>query len=87
MEGGGKSTLSFTHGAAKKYGISPTTYDRTIKELVAKGFLERIENDNLAQLAPNQFRLIIAWRTKPAPKIGEGSGQNIPHGGEGNGKK
>lgn len=85
MEAGGKRELIFKHSSAKKYGISPSSYDRFLKELKDAGFIEKIEDENLAQYAPGRYRFVFDWKgisSKPAPHSGEGAGQNLPHSGE-----
>lgn len=75
MESGGKRELIFTHGAGRKYGIKGTSYDRYAKELESKGFIERIEDNNLAQYAPARWRFSFEWKgitSKFAPHPGEG---------------
>lgn len=72
MEAGGKPTVKFSHGAAKKYGIAATTFDRAIKQLREAGFVDLIEDDNLYQFATNVYRFSSRWKSKPAPRFGEG---------------
>ena len=72
MEAGGKPTVKFSHSAAKKYGISSTTFDRAIKQLREAGFLELVEDDNMYQFAANVYRFSTRWKSKPAPRFGEG---------------
>lgn len=72
MEAAGKPAVKFSHGAAKKYGIAPTTFDRAIKQLCEAGFVEFVEDDNLYQFATNVYRFSNAWKADPAPHFGEG---------------
>lgn len=62
MECGGKREFAFTHGAGKKYGIAPTSYDRHIKELKEQGFIEQVDNPDMAQYAPGSYRFIFDWK-------------------------
>lgn len=70
LEAGGKSTVKFSHSAAKKYGISPTTYDRSMKQLRDAGFVEQVLDENRSQFATNVFRFINQWKEKTAPQNG-----------------
>ena len=72
LEGGGKKTVTFSHGAAKKYGITPSTYDRTVKQLRDAGFIEVIGDPNLNQFKANEYRFCSRWKSYPAPQNGEG---------------
>lgn len=72
MESAGKREFQFPHGAAKKYGIASSSFDRQSKELQQAGFIEKIEDGNYAQYAPAVYRFSLLWRTKPAPQFGEG---------------
>lgn len=89
MESGGKREVVFTHGTGKKYGISPSSYDRQMKELCANGFIEPVEDEDMAQFAPNKYRFMFGWKNKwcakVAPHFGEGNAQNPPQNGEGKG--
>lgn len=73
MEAGGKAEFTFTHGTARKYGISDSSFDRWAKELRAAGFVLLVMPCNFAQYAPSVYRFIVEWRTKPAPQFGEGN--------------
>lgn len=86
IEAGGKRDFVFTHSAAKKYGVSPSSYDRFLKELKDGGFIEKVEDENLAQYAPGRYRFVFDWKgicSKVAPHSGEGKWKNIPQLGEG----
>lgn len=86
LEAGGKRTFTFKHSSAKKYGVPPSSYDRFLKELKDGGFIEKIEDENMAQYAPGQYRFVFDWKgvsSKPAPQIGDGTRLNLPHSGEG----
>lgn len=72
MEAGGKREVIFTHGAARKYGISGTTFDRATKQLIELGFIDKIESEELLQYAPGKYRFSDCWKLKPAPQNGEG---------------
>ena len=62
IEAGGKREFIFTHSAAKKYGVSPSSYDRFLKELKDGGFVEKIEHEDLAQYAPGKYRFSYRWK-------------------------
>lgn len=90
MECGGKREFVFTHGAAKKYGVPPSSYDRYVKELKDGGFIERLEDDDLAQYAPGRYRFDFKWkgiRSDSALHFGDGQSQNFPHFGGGKAEK
>lgn len=72
MEAGGKNTVRFSHSAAQKYGISPTTYDRGIKQLCKAGLIEQVLDDQRSQFATNVFRFTSEWKSNPAPHFGVG---------------
>lgn len=67
MECGGNRTFSYTHHAAKKYGIASTSYERYLKELKDKGFIEKIEGEDLAQYAPGVYRFLYDWKGIKCP--------------------
>ena len=46
---------TYTHHAAKKYGIASTSFERYLKELKDGGFIEKVENEDLAQYAPGKY--------------------------------
>lgn len=71
MESGGSREVKFTHGNAKKYGISGSSYDRHIKELIDNGFIERVTTEDCLQFAPNVFRFSLSWKLETAPHFGE----------------
>lgn len=71
MESGGKREVEFPHGAAKKYGFAKTSFDRYIRELETKGFVEKIESGELYQFSPNAYRFSLAWKLNSAPQFGE----------------
>ncbi|MCD7761994.1 MAG: hypothetical protein LUI14_02130 [Lachnospiraceae bacterium] len=59
MESGGKRTVKFPHSAAKKFGISPRSYDRQIKELLDAKF---IEPATVSKYQGNQFYFSLEWK-------------------------
>ena len=71
MEAGGKQEVKFPHGAAKKYGIASTSFDRHIKELQANGFLQKVGAGLYWQYAPSVFSFSTDWKAKSAPQNGE----------------
>ena len=72
LESSGKPIVRFSHGAARKYGIAGTTFDRSIKELRDSGFVELVEDDVMGQFSANEYRFTMRWKSKPAPHFGEG---------------
>ena len=71
MESGGKPSFKFAHSAAKKYGISPTTVDRAIKELQNTGFIILVPDEDRSQFKTNVFRFSNDWKSKPSPHRGD----------------
>ena len=66
MESGGRPVVKLSHSAAlRKYGMPHTTYDRAVKELVAKGFIERVNDEEYSQFRTNEFRFSTVWKQKP----------------------
>ena len=64
LDAGGKAEVTFTHGRAEKLGISSSSYDRAIQQLIRHGFISRADPDNLAQFAPNRFRFVNDWKVR-----------------------
>lgn len=69
MESGGKRTFTYTHHAAKKYGIPSTSYERYLRELKDGGFIEKVENEDLAQYAPGRYMFSFEWKGVQKPKL------------------
>lgn len=61
LEAGGYRDVIFPESAAKKYGFSPSTFRRGLKELEGAKFIERLEDENRSQYAANKFRFLIPW--------------------------
>ena len=72
MEAAGKPVVRFSHGAAKKYGIAGSTFDRTVKQLRDYGFVELVGEDVMGQFCANEYRFSSCWKSKSAPHFGEG---------------
>lgn len=62
MESGGKREFNFTRGIGKKYGFAVSSYERYVKELKTQGFIEQIDNPDMAQYAPGSYRFIFDWK-------------------------
>lgn len=62
MESGGRREFTFTHGTGKKYGVAPYSYDRYVKELQEKKFIERLEGTDIAQYTPGKYRFCFGWK-------------------------
>lgn len=62
MESGGAQHFTFTHGNGRNYGVSNTSYDRYVRELVEVGLVERVIDENLSRFKPNEFRFISTWK-------------------------
>lgn len=63
LECAGRRSFIFPHGAAKKYGIAPRSFDRYSKELVKAGFLSLSSGQNTR--TPNIFCFEFGWKQKP----------------------
>lgn len=74
MESGGRPCVTFSHGAAKKYGIASSSFDRAIKSLIDAGFVTLEMDDDLAQFRANTYRFSNTWKSNLAPHFGEGQG-------------
>lgn len=63
MESGGKpwASLSSTAGA-KKYGISESTFRRSIQGLEEKGFISCVFEDNPYRYKTNVYRFNLSWK-------------------------
>ncbi len=71
MESAGKPSFKYSHGTAKKYGFPPTSFDRAIKELKERGFVELIQDDEHAQFKANEYKFISNWKADPAIHFGD----------------
>jgi len=60
MESGGKQEFQFPTSAAKKYGISPSSFWNYVQELTEKGFISYSSNQNLRK--PNIYRFSMQWK-------------------------
>ena len=63
MESGGKRRFVFPQSAAKKYGITPSSLRRHVKELEEAGFLSVTSLQNLRQ--PNEYEFSLRWKEPP----------------------
>ena len=65
MESGGQPQVTLSHGGAeRKYGISRSTYDRAVKELIEAGFIKQELDEFRSQFRTNEFSFINTWKTK-----------------------
>ena len=71
-ESGGEREVRFSHGAARKYGIPSTSFDRHIKELREKGFITLTGGMDYGRFQANVYRFSLDWKTESAPHFGEG---------------
>ena len=60
MESGGKRQFIFPQSAAKKYGITPSSLRRHVKELEQAGFLAVLSLQNLR--LPNEYEFSLRWK-------------------------
>ena len=63
LESGGKQEIKFTHGTARKFGFSATTFDRYLRELFAAGFLEKVEPPDMERYAPLVLKFSNNWKS------------------------
>lgn len=71
-ESGGEREVKFPHGAARKYGFAASSFDRYIKELREKGFVELTGGVGYGRFKANVYRFSFEWKAKSAPQNGEG---------------
>lgn len=65
MDSGGKAKVKLSHGAAeRKYGISSTTYDRAIKDLIDGGFIRQELDEYRSQFRTNEFTFVNDWKKR-----------------------
>ncbi len=63
MESGGKPTASLSRASAeKKYGINEATFERSIKALIAAGFIACDFDDNPHKFKANVYRFQMGWK-------------------------
>lgn len=62
MESGGKPFAKLSRGNAKKYGFSPATYSRAVKQLIQAGFVKIAEDTG--RYESNKFQFINDWKSK-----------------------
>ena len=61
MESGGAREFIFPVSAAAKYGISQSSLERQIKELIAAHFISCIEQNQTIR-KPNLYRFTVDWK-------------------------
>jgi len=67
MESGGKRQFIFPQSAAKKYGITPSSLRRHVKELEEGGFLVVHSMQNLR--IPNEYEFSLCWKELPSATL------------------
>ena len=67
MEAGGRNDFQFPQSAAIKYGISPASFWRYVKELEKRHFITVTSYKNLRQ--PNDYRFCLDWKPTPPKSI------------------
>ncbi len=60
-EARGSREFIFPKSAAKRYGISPSSLGRHVKELQAAGFIELASSGKVTR-EPNNYRFSLAWK-------------------------
>ena len=62
LESGGHSGFTFTLGTAKKkYGISKSSLDRYVKELIQAKFISLVCSGRITR-EPNKYRFSFEWK-------------------------
>lgn len=61
MESGGNREVELSSRKAAKYGFCRSTVVRCTKELIEKGFIERINPDEL-QFATSKYKFLFDWK-------------------------
>ena len=61
-EAGKKSEVTFSHGTAKKYGITKTTFDRAVKVLISRRFIVRVQNNDMSRFAKGKYKFCLDWK-------------------------
>lgn len=63
LEAGGRAGFIFPLSAAKKYGISESSFSRHLKELMQKEFIA-LESSGRVTREPNKYRFSFGWKAK-----------------------
>ncbi len=61
MEAGGRINFKFPQSAAFKYGISKTSFDRYLKELIKRKFIEIVSSGKTTR-EPNNYKFSMSWK-------------------------
>lgn len=61
LEAGGHTGFIFPLGTARKYGISESSFNRYVKELVQKEFIALVSSGRTTR-EPNQYRFNLEWK-------------------------
>lgn len=62
LESGGHSGFVFPLGAARKYGLSESSFSRYVKELTQKGFISLVYSGRVTR-EPNKYRFSLEWKS------------------------
>ena len=62
LEAGGHSGFIFPLGAARKYGISESSFNRYVKELAQKKFIALVSSGRTTR-EPNQYKFSFDWKS------------------------
>lgn len=61
LDAGGRSDFTFPLSSAKKYGISESSFNRHIKELIQKNFIALVSSGRTTR-EPNKYRFTYGWK-------------------------
>lgn len=70
LESGGRRSFLFPQSAGKKYGISPSSLRRHIRELSDARFIRVCSMKNLRQ--PNRYDFDLGWKLPDTPRLPAG---------------
>jgi DNA-binding MarR family transcriptional regulator len=61
LDAGGHSEFTFPLSSAKKYGISESSFNRHVKELIQKNFIVLVYSGRTTR-EPNKYRFTYGWK-------------------------
>lgn len=61
LEAGGHPGFIFPLGAARKYGVSESSFSRYVKELIQKEFITLVASGRTTR-EPNQYKFTFGWK-------------------------
>lgn len=61
LDAGEHSGYTFPLSAAKKYGLSESSFNRYVKELIQKNFIALVSSGRTTR-EPNQYKFTFGWK-------------------------